>query len=417
MECLTLDNGLRIYFDPRPYLRSCALGLYVGSGSRFETPQTLGVSHCIEHMLFKGTDELSALDVAEITDDTGGTLNAYTTKEYTCVYARVLTEQIETILSLISDITLRPALREDELETEKDVISEEKDSYEDSSEDLCMDCFYESFWPDDMLGQNIVGTAETIRSFSVEMIRGHMARFYVPERMVLVFSGAFDREDVLRQCRAHFGSLRNTGNPLRCTAPTPARFIRCVPKDVQQNILTLGLPGLPLDDPRLPSCSYACSILGGAGSSRLFQRIREEMGLVYSIDAFHAGFLGAGALCITMGLSARKQTRALREVLRLCREFPETLTQRELDRAKMQAIASVSMSLESPASSAARIGRNALLRGKVMTEEELLCRLRSVTLDEVRDVARDLLRRDRFSLCVVGKTDSEDAYRAVLDEG
>ena len=417
MECVTLDNGLRIYLDPRPYLRSCAVGLYIGSGSRFETMQTLGVSHCIEHMLFKGTDDLSARDIAEITDDTGGTLNAYTAKEYTCVYARVLTGQIGTILSLIADMTLRPALREDELETEKDVIIEEKDSYEDSSEDLCMDCFYEAFWPGDMLGQNIVGTSDTIRSFTPDMIRRHMAQFYVPERMVAVFSGAFDRENVLRQCRAYFGALRDTGNPLRCSAPAPARFVRCVPKDVQQNILTLGLPGLPLESPHMHAVTYVSSILGGAGSSRLFQRIREEMGLVYSIDAFHAGYLGAGALCISMGLSARKQMRALREVLRLCREFPGTLTQRELDRAKTQAVAAVSMSLESPGSSASRIGRNALLRGRVQSEEELLGQLRDVTLDEVRETAQTLLRTDRFSLCVVGKTDSEDAYRAVLDEG
>ncbi len=417
MECITLDNGLRICLDSRPYLRSCSLGLYVGSGSRFETPQTLGVSHCIEHMLFKGTDTLSARDIAEITDDTGGTLNAYTTKEYTCIYARVLTAQIRTILSLIAEMTLHPALREDELQTEKDVILEEKDSYEDSSEDLCMDCFYESFWPQDMLGKNIVGSEETIRAMTKETIRRHMEQFYVPERMVLVFSGAFDRDSVLQQCRAHFGALRAANNPLRAASPQPERFIRLIPKEVQQTILTLGLPGLPIDDPRMHACSYACSILGGAGSSRLFQRIREELGLVYSIDAFHAAYLGAGALCVSMGLSAQKQQTALREVVRLCREFPQTLTQKELDRAKMQAVAAVSMSLESPGSSASRIGRNMLLRGKVQSEEELLQNLQDVTLDEVRAVAAQLLQTERFSLCVVGRPDTQQTYRDILDAG
>ena len=218
METVTLQNGLRICLDRRPHLRSCAVGLYVACGSRFETPETLGVSHCIEHMLFKGTPTYTAKQIAEITDDTGGTLNAYTSKEYTCVYARVLAEQVPTILSLIADMALHPALREAELETEKGVIEEERAGYEDASEDLCMDSYYDALWQDDMLGKNIVGTPQTIRAFTSDGIRAHMNRFYVPERMVVSFSGAFDRAQVLSLCEDAFGSLRNTNNPLTTTA-------------------------------------------------------------------------------------------------------------------------------------------------------------------------------------------------------
>ncbi len=414
MEQITLDNGFRIYLEPRPWLKSCAVGLYIGSGARFETPQTLGVSHFIEHMLFKGTETLSARRIAEINDDTGGTLNAYTAKEYTCLYARVLAQDVREIFSVIADMTLHPALRADELETEKGVIAEERSSYEDSPEDWCMDCFYESFWPDDMLGQNIVGTRETIASMTADTIRAHMRQYYVPERMVAVFCGAFDRGEVLALCERHFGALQNTGNPLRFTVPETARFIRCERKDLQQNVLTLGLPGLALDDPRIHALTYACAILGGAGSSRLFQRIREEMGLVYSIDAFHSAFLGTGSVCISMALSAANETAALQETLRLCRDFPDSVSETELARAKRQTVSAVAMSLESPGSTASRIGRNALLRGSVLSEEELLHALSAVTLDDVRDAARTFLRTEDFSICAVGKTKSQKQYRSIL---
>lgn len=416
IELITLSNGFRIYLEPRPWSKSCATGLYIGSGSRFETPETLGVSHFIEHMLFKGTHTLSALQIAELSDDTGGTLNAYTTKEYTCLYARVLPVHLETIFSVIADMALYPALRPQELETEKGVILEERSSYEDSSEDLCSDAFYESFWPNDLLGKNIVGTAETIRAMHTDVLRAHLQKFYVPERMVAVFSGKYEREEVVRLCTEKFGALPNTGNPLTYRVPEHRSFVRCIRKSFQQNILTLGLPGLPADDPRIHVCNYACAILGGSGSSRLFQRIREELGLVYSIDAYHSAFLGAGLLCITMGLSAKNEDKALHEVLKLCRAFPKSITQAELERAKMQAVSAVTMSLESPGSSASRIGRSALLMNHVLPEEELLHRLQSVTAEQVRAFAEEFLTPEKFSLCVVGKPHTEAHYRAVLEE-
>lgn len=414
MEQITLKNGFRIFLEPQPWFASCALGLFIGSGSRYETPQTLGVSHFIEHMLFKGTESLSARRIAEISDDMGGTLNAYTTKEYTCLYARVLKCNVREMLSMISDMALHPALREDELETEKGVILEERNGYEDSPEDLCMDTFYESFWPDDLLGQNIVGTRETILGINAETIRAHLQKYYVPERMVAVFCGAFNRDEVVSLCESHFGALQNTNNPLTFSSPRTEQFVRCVHKDLQQNVLALGLPGLPLEDKRMHALNYACAVLGGATSSRLFQRIREELGLVYSIDAFRSSFLGAGAICILLGLSAENETAALKETLRLFCAFPGSITQKEFDRTKMQALSGITMSLESPASVASRIGSNALLRGEVLSVEETLEEIRAVTLDEVQQIARELFCPERLSLCAVGKTQTEEEYRSIL---
>ena len=416
MEIITLHNGMRLVLDARPHLRSCAVGLFVACGSRFETPQTLGVSHCIEHMLFKGTQTRTARQIAEIADDTGGTLNAYTSKEYTCVYARVLREQMPTILAVIADMALRPALRAEDLETEKGVIAEERNSYEDSSEDLCMDSYYESLWPEDMLGKNIVGTPQTIQDFTPDKLRAQMETFYVPERMVISFSGAFDRNEAIALCERHFGDLQNTGNPLTYTSPQPTRFVRTVRKSFQQNMITLGFPACALESEQVHAATYACAVLGGSGSSQLFQRLREELGLVYSVDAYLAAFLGAGTACISMGLAVEKEESAIRETLQLCRAFPASITERELDRAKMQTLSAVAMSLESPSTSASRIGRNLLLRGEVLEEDALLQKLQSVTLEEVREAATQILQPDRLSLCVVGKTRAQKTYKSILNE-
>ena len=416
MEIVTISNGLRICLDPRSHLRSCAVGFFIACGPRFETPETLGVSHCIEHMLFKGTDKLSARQIAEISDNTGGTLNAFTAKEYTCLYARVLREQTANIFAVMAEMVRHPALREAELETEKAVIEEERIGYEDSSEDLCTDRYYASFWRDDMLGRNIVGTKQTIQAFSADGIRAHMARYYVPERIVISFSGAFDRDEVVALCERHFGDLQNTNHPLTYSTPRVYRFVKTVRKPFQQNVLTLGFPACSIENPQIHASTYACAVLGGSGSSRLFQRLREEMRLVYSVDAYHAAYLGAGTACITMALAAEKEEAALRETLRLCRDFPSSITQQEFDRAKLQTRAAVAMSLESPSTSAARIGRNLLLRNNLLEEDELLQILESVTLDEVREAAAQALQPDKVSLCVVGKTRTQKEYRAILNE-
>lgn len=416
MELITLSNGLRICLDHRPWFASCSLGLYIASGSRFETPETLGVSHFIEHMLFKGTDSLSARRIAEISDDLGGTLNAYTAKEYTCLYARVLTSHIEKMFSMICDMVLHPSLEKRDIDTEKGVIQEERASYEDSTEDLCMDTFYDKFWFPDMLSQNIVGTKETIDSMTDETLRRHMQKFYVPERMVAVFSGAFDREAVLESCEKLLGALPNAGNPLTYAPVKSNTFIHTVPKPVQQNVITLGLPGLPLEDDRCHALTFAMNILGGSGSSRLFQKIREDLGLCYSVDAFHTAYLGAGALCISMGLSAKHEMQALSEIRSILKAFPDSVSAEELERAKMQSIAAVTMALESTDAAASRIGRNVLLRGEVMPQEQLFENLRKVTLDEVKALSGEYLLPDRLSICAVGKVKRRSNYEIILWE-
>ena len=415
MERIIFDNGFRVLLNPLPYLRSCSMGVWAGSGSRFETDDTSGISHFIEHMLFKGTDSLSARDIAVITDETGGSLNAYTAKEYTCFYARSLTKHVEKIFSLIGEMITSPSLRKDDIELEKGVVLEELSSYEDSSEDLCMDTFYECFWKDDMLGRNIVGRKETVTSFDENMIRSHMASFYVPERMVAVFSGNFDRASVLSLCEKYFGSLKNTNNPIAASPAKSHCFIKRINKHFEQNIITLGFPGISSLDKNIHACNFACGILGGTGSSKLFQRIREELGLVYSIDSYNTAYLHSGAVCISMGLSHKNEEKALCEVLRLIKEFPKALTQEDFQRIKEQTLAAVTMSLESPGSAASRLGRNELLFGKTSTEDELFNEIEAVTFDDVLKMSQTLFDTNDISLCVVGKSNTQKFYREILN--
>lgn len=414
MERIIFDNGFRILLNPLPWLKSCSMGVFVGSGSRFETPETSGISHFIEHMLFKGTQTLSARDIAVMTDETGGSLNAYTAKEYTCFYARSLTKHIEKIFGLIGEMVTSPSLKKEDVELEKGVVLEELSSYEDSSEDLCMDTFYDCFWKDDMLGKNIVGKKETVLSFDEKMMRDHMARFYVPERTVAVFSGNFDRDTVVSLCEKYFGKLKNTRFPLTADTAKSHRFIKRINKRFEQNIITLGFPGISSLDDRLHACNFACAMLGGTGSSRLFQRIREECGLVYSIDAFNTAYLQAGALCVSMGLSHLNEEKALCEVLRIIKEFPDTLTEEEFDRVKEQTVAAVTMSLESPGTAASRLARGELLLGKALSEDELLSDLADVSFSDVRDISKSLFDPKNISLCVVGKVNSQKFYRDIL---
>ncbi len=414
MERIVFDNGFKIILDPLPWLKSCSMGVWAGSGSRFETSETSGLSHFIEHMLFKGTTSLSARDIAVMTDETGGSLNAYTAKEYTCFYARSLTGHIEKIFSLIGDMITSPLLREEDIELEKGVVLEELSSYEDSSEDLCMDTFYECFWKDDMLGKNIVGRRETVLSFDEKSIRAHMSRFYVPERTVAVFSGNFDKDQVISLCRKFFGNMKNTGFPIEFSKAEGHSFIKRINKHFEQNIITLGFPGIPSLDKNLHACNFACAMLGGTGSSRLFQRLREELGLVYSVDSFNTAYLGTGAVCISMGLSHKNEEQALCEIMKAVKDFPDTVTKDEFRRIKEQTEASVIMSLESPGTRASRLGRAELLSGHAISEEQLISELNAVTFDDVRDVSKMIFNPLHISLCVVGKPNTQKFYREIL---
>ncbi len=414
-KIIKLDNGLRIAICKSEHAKTCSMGIWVASGSCYETPETAGTSHFIEHMLFRGTNKRSALDIAVEMDEIGGILNAYTAKEMTCFYAHTLTEHMPKALDIICDMVTDPKLSPEDVELEKGVIKEEIAMYEDSPEDLCADTYYENIWPGSMLGSNILGTPETVDSVTTEKLRAHMAQFYVPERTVISFSGNFNEEKAIEICRDYFSSQKNTNFEITPVSAEYKPEITVIKKDFMQNQLILGFPGIALTDSRRHTVSLISSILGSASSSRLFQRIREELGLVYSVDTAGVSHLDTGVFIVCMGLSKKSEKKAISEALEIIADFPKTVTEKELERAKEQLVASFVMGLESVSSVASRNGRNVLLYGKVVSEDEVIEKIRAVTLDDLKKTASEILDISKISLCAAGKTASKAAYRQILD--
>ncbi len=414
-KIIKLDNGLRIAICKSEYAKTCSMGIWVASGSCYETPETAGTSHFIEHMLFRGTHRRSALDIAVEMDEIGGILNAYTAKEMTCFYAHTLTEHMPKALDIICDMITDPELSAENVELEKGVIKEEIAMYEDSPEDLCADTYYENIWDGSMLGSNILGTPETVDSVTVEKLREHMARFYVPERTVISFSGNFDEEKAIEICKSYFSHKKNTGFEINSVSAEYKPGITVVKKDFMQNQLILGFPGISLTDSRRHTVSLISSILGSASSSRLFQRIREELGLVYSVDTAGVSHLDTGVFIVCMGLSKNSEKKAISETLEIIADFQQTVTEKELERAKEQLVASFVMGLESVSSVASRNGRNVLLYGKIISEDEVIEKIRAVTLDDLKQTASEILDISKISLCAAGNTANKDTYKQILD--
>ena len=413
---ITLDNGLRIVIQKNGNAKTCSLGVWVGSGSCFETPETAGTSHFIEHMLFKGTEKRSALDIAVEMDEIGGVLNAYTAKEMTCFYAHTLSEHSAKALDIICDMIMNPKLSPEDIELEKGVIREEIAMYEDSPEDLCADSYYEKVWRGSMLGSNILGTNQTVDSVTRESLSAHMKKFYVPERTVVSFSGNFDENEAVEICKKYFSGMKNTGFELTPVSADYSPGIYRIKKDFMQNQLILGFPGIPLSDKRRDCASLISSILGASSSSRLFQTIREKLGLAYSVDCVNVAHLNAAVFIVCMGLSKKSEEQAIAETLKIISEFAETVTEKELARAKEQTVAGFVMSLESVSSIASRNGKGVLLHGRPRSEEEVIKAVRGVTLDEIRQTAKEIFDFSKLSLCCVGDVGSEKNYRKYLSK-
>jgi len=401
---IVLPNKLRLLLDEMPGAQSVAVNLCVLSGLRFEAPGQAGISHMMEHMLFKGTESRSARELAEEADDRGANLNAYTCKEYTCFYVRSLPEHLAAMLELLADMLYHSNLAAADLDIERGVVLEELAMYEDLPEELVFDLFYNMVWPDHMLGRNILGTKESLAGLNSGDLRAHLDRFFTPERMVMAVSGKFDAGAVQTQIEGLFGQAPSGMEELLSTPKaefTPGlRFTR---KAVEQNQIVLAFPGCSGRDPLRYHASLLSTMLGGSTSSRLFQRLREELGLVYAVDFFNVHHMEEGISGVSLGLGEKTQCRALAEVLRILREFPATVTAQELRRAQEQAAAGMVMGLESAAARASRAACNVLLYNDCTPVEQSIAAFRAVTLDEMRGYARELLDPSKLALCVLGK--------------
>ncbi len=390
-----LPSGLRVVSQHMEHAATVSLGIWIGAGARDELPHEHGLAHLLEHMAFKGTARRSARAIAEEIESVGGDLNAATSVEYTCYTARVLGQDLGLAVDILADILTAPALSEEELAREKSVILQEIGAVQDTPDDLVYDRFLQAAFPGQPLGRPILGTAETVKGFTADAIRAYLRRHYHAGNMVLAASGAVDHGELVGLAERHLAALPAAAPADGDREPGQYRGGEArLPGDEEQVHLVLGFPGKPFRDGAHYPLQIFSSVLGGGLSSRLFQEVREQRGLAYSIDAFHWPFSDCGVFGISAG-TAPEDVGELVEVSLAClRQAAEDVSEAEVARARAQMKVGLLASLESPGGKLEQMARQVLVFGRAIPREELASRLEAVTLADVRAAAQALLGQE-----------------------
>jgi predicted Zn-dependent peptidase len=413
-----LPGGLRVVTESVPGVRSVAFGVWVGVGSRDETPSLSGASHYLEHLLFKGTRRRDALAIAAALDEVGGELNAFTAKEYTCYYARVLDVDLPVAVDVVVDMVTASVLASKEVDNERGVILEEIAMHDDDPTDAVHDAFAELVWPRAPLGRPVLGTVASIEGMSRTAIAGYYKRRYRPDQLVITAAGNLDHASLLRLVKQAFAAVDVDDS----RAPSPPRLVGGRPgfttgtavlrRPTEQANLVLGMPALARGDDRRFALGVLNAALGGGMSSRLFQEVRERRGLAYSVYSFTSQYADTGV----MGVYAGCHPKRAADVLELCREqlalaASDGLSAEELERGKGQMRGGLVLGLEDTGSRMSRLGKGELVYGELMTIEEILGHVDAVTLDDVRSVAAEVLNGPH-ALAVIGPYDDSRAFAA-----
>ncbi len=413
-----LPGGLRVITEAMPTVRSVSFGVWVGVGSRDETPALAGSSHYLEHVLFKGTKRRDALEISAALDAVGGEMNAFTSKEYTCFYARVLDNDLPLAVDVISDMMTSSLVRTADVDSERGVILEEIAMHEDDPGDVVHDAFAEALFGDTPLGRPILGTVASINALQRTAINGYYRRRYRPENMVVAVAGNIDHAKVVRLVAKAFGTMlsddaqvdRRPAPPRVGGRPPASRSgVSVVPRPTEQAHLVLGVPAFSRVDERRFALGVLNGALGGGMSSRLFQEIREKRGLAYSVYSYAAHHAETGMFGVYAGCQPAKAA----QVLEICRDQLDLvarggITAEELARGKGQLAGSLVLGLEDTGSRMSRLGKAELVYGELLTVDEILSYIQAVTLDEVRAVAAEVLSAKQ-TLAVIGPFD-ENAF-------
>ena len=406
----TLPGGLRVVTEAVPGVRSAAFGVWVGVGSRDESLTEHGASHFLEHLLFKGTQKRDALEIASVMDAVGGELNAFTAKEYTCYYARVLDADLPLAVDVVADLVTSALVAPADVESERGVILEEISMHDDDPGDVVHDAFAEALYGNHPLGRPVIGTVDSIEDLTAESVAGYYRGRYRAPEMVVSVAGNLDHDTVVRLVSEAFASSGTaTPSALRPFAPPPALSGAVVEdRPTEQAHLVLGMHGLARHDERRYALSVLNNALGGGMSSRLFQEIREQRGLAYSVYSYSSHHHDTGMFGVYAGCSPAK----VDEVLQLCRAELDAaadkgVSDEEIRRAQGQMRGSLVLGLEDTGSQMSRIGKAELVHGEVLPVDEILARIDAVTPDDVRAVADDVLRRP-LSLGIIGPFPDRD---------
>lgn len=399
-----LPSGLTVLVETLPYVRSVALGYYLRTGSAVESEEHGGASHFLEHLVFKGTTKRNTAEIAQVIDILGGDVDAFTGKEYTSFYAHVLDEQVPTALDLLTEIVTSPRFNPEDVEMERGVILEEIKMVEDTPDDLVHEIFVTAFWPDHPLGRPILGTEETISRLQRAKIVEHYEETFQPSNVIFAASGNIRPEDVLPFLEKHFPPVDRTPFRREWSIPTPQQHVIVRrKKELEQVHLCLGSRGYPQQLDERYGAALFNTVLGGGMSSRLFQRIREQEGLVYSIVSYHNGYLNGGYQAVYAACMPKNLRRVLDLTLAELRKIKsEGATADELASAKLHLKGSILLSLESTTSRMSGIARQEYYFGRQFSPDEIIENIDAVTLEDIHAIAQTILDGDSLSLTLLG---------------
>ena len=421
MRRTVLPGGLRVITETLPAVRSAAFGIWAGVGSRDEGPAHVGATHYLEHLLFKGTRKRTALEISATMDAVGGELNAFTGKEYTCYYARVLDADLPLAIDVLSDMVTSSLIESKDVDAERGVILEEIAMNEDDPSDTVHEAFVRQLFGDTPLGRPILGTVDSINGITQDQIAEHYRARYTPDHLVVAAAGRLDHDTVVRHAEQAFrhvldGAAQPAAPRLAGAAASPGegRGVRLVSRGIEQANLVLGCAALSRTDDRRFPLGVLNAALGGGMSSRLFQEVREKRGLAYSVYSFTSQHADAGLWGVYVGCLPSKAD----DVLSICRDeiakvVSGGLTGAELERGKGQLRGSMVLGLEDPSSRMSRLGKSELVYPRLEPVDDILASIEAVTHDDVRAVAADILAKPKV-LAVVGPFDDTTAFADAL---
>ena len=404
VDLMTMPNGLRVVGERIPHFRSVSVGLWIGTGSQNEYPDEAGISHFIEHMVFKGTQRRSARQIAEEMDAVGGQLNAFTSKECTCFYAKTVDEHLPLATDVVCDLAVNPAFDAGEMEKEKGVVLEEISMAEDTPEDVVHELLMLATFGDQNVARPILGSEERISAYGREDLVKYWNSFYRPQNAVFSIAGNYDWDRVQELLHSHLDAWSTQG--LRagsCSTQPVAPTALSREKDIEQAHICLGFPGLSIGDPRNYALSIFNSVYGGAMSSRLFQKIREESGMAYTVYSYPNAYTDCGMLSVYAATNPDTAVQVHDQILEETRKIVrEGLTRDEFNMAREQLKASIILGSESTSSRMQSNGRRMLLLNETRTESEVIDRVNATSYEETNELMRELLSAEN-ALALVGK--------------
>jgi len=415
----TLNNGIRILSKKIPHARSVSMGVWVNVGARDETLSENGLSHFIEHMIFKGTKKRSALQIAKEFDSVGGNTNAFTTMENTCYHAKVMDTHLETMADILSDIFLYSTFESKEVEKERTVVFQEIGMTEDTPEEYIHILSGNTYWGDNPLGRSILGPRKNILSFDSKSIREFFSRLYQPERIFISAAGNIEHDHFVNLVGQQFESI-NAGNsfPVRVTPTGQSKKVTIHSRDLEQIHICMGTKGLSITDPRRYAFSLINTILGGNMSSRLFQQIRENRGLAYSIYSFISSHVDTGMSGVYVGVDPKNAKETieviLNETLKL-KKIPVDST--ELRSAKEYTKGNLMLASESIDNQMVRLAQNEIHFGRYIPLQEVVNKIEEVTADDIIDLASTLFDNDQLAITLLGPVPDKKEYEDILYSG